>query len=206
MGNAAGGAARMPNALRDPHDVHPPVTASSVHFSRRIVLGEIVGAHGLQGELRVRFSGDSPGHLLSCDAVWIGRLVDDPEARRFAVETAGPGRGGEVRLRLHGIRSREAVAAWVGWLVSAPAAMLPALPEGEFYWFELIGCRVESASGEPVGSVREIWETGAHDVLVVEDEDGRCRLVPTAAELMTEVDLEARRIVVVDLPGLLDPV
>lgn len=170
------------------------------------MLGEIVGAHGLRGELRVRFSGDSPEHLLACEAVWIGRHADDPEARRFAVEAAGLGRGGEVRLQLDGIRSREAVAAWVGWLVSAPAAILPVLPEGEFYWFELIGCRVESASGERVGSVREIWETGAHDVLVVEDEEGRRRLVPTAAELMTEVDLEARRIIVVDLPGLLDPV
>jgi len=154
----------------------------------------------------VRFSGDSPKHLLACEAVWIGRHADDPEARRFAVEEAGSGRGGEVRLRLEGIRSREAVAAWVGWLVSAPSAILPVLPEGEFYWFELIGCRVETASGERVGCVREIWETGAHDVLVVEDEEGRRRLVPTAAELMTEVDLDARRIVVVDLPGLLDPV
>lgn len=170
------------------------------------MLGEIVGAHGLGGELRVRYSGDSPDHLLSCDAVWISRHADDPEARRFAVEVAGTGRGGEVRLRLDGIRNREAVASWVGRLVSAPAAILPELPEGEFYWFELIGCRVESASGEPVGCVREIWETGAHDVLVVEDEEGRRRLVPTAAELMTEVDLDTRRIVVVDLPGLLDPV
>ena len=184
----------------------PPLSESSLQTSRRIVLGEIVGAHGLRGELRVRFSGDEPDHLLACEAVWIGRHGDDPEARRFVVETAGLGRRGEVRLRLDGIRSREAVAAWIGWLVSAPAAILPALPAGEFYWFELIGCRVESASGERVGSVREIWETGAHDVLVVEDENGRRRLLPTAAELMTEIDLEARRIVVVDLPGLLDPV
>ena len=55
-------------------------------------------------------------------------------------------------------------------------------------------------------TVRELLETGAHDVLVVRGEDGRDRLIPTARELMREVDLEQGRIVVVDLPGLLDPV
>ena len=54
--------------------------------------------------------------------------------------------------------------------------------------------------------VREIWETGAHDVLLVEDEEGVRRLLPTASELMREIDLEASRIVVVDLPGLLEPI
>ncbi|MBW1882105.1 MAG: ribosome maturation factor RimM, partial [Deltaproteobacteria bacterium] len=47
--------------------------------------------------------------------------------------------------------------------------------------------------------------TGAHDVLLVEDEAGVRRLVPTAGPLMTEIDIAARRIVVVDLPGLLEP-
>jgi 16S rRNA processing protein RimM len=91
-------------------------------------------------------------------------------------------------------------------VVTSPATLLPPLPEGEFYWYELIGCQVVSESGESVGAVREIWETGAHDVLVVEDENGVRRLIPTAAELMKKVDLVARRIVVVDLPGLLEPV
>lgn len=183
----------------------PGVPDSRRRGTGRIILGEIVGAHGLQGELRVRFTGDVPDHLLSCDALWIGRDANDPEARRFEVRGTGMGRGGEVRLRLEGLESREAVGRLVGLVVSAPAAVLPALPEGEFFWFELIGCHVESDTGQALGTVREIWETGAHDVLLVEDEAGRRRLLPTAAELMTEVDPEAGRIVVVDLPGLLDP-
>ena len=86
------------------------------------------------------------------------------------------------------------------------ATALPSLPSGEFYWHELVGCRVQSESGLDAGVVQELWETGAHDVLVVLDERGVRRLVPTAAALMKSVDLEARRIIVVDLPGLLDPV
>jgi 16S rRNA processing protein RimM len=169
------------------------------------VLGEIAGVHGLDGEVRVRIAGDSPEHLLSLESVWVGRTAADPEARRYTVVDGGTGRGGEVRLLLEGIDRRALAGELVGQLVTAPANALPPLPEGEFYWYELIGCGVESETGQQIGAVREIWETGAHDVLVVLDEDGVRRLIPTAAELMKDVDLEARRIVVVDLPGLLEP-
>jgi len=172
---------------------------------QRIVLGEITGAHGVRGEVRVRIASDSPDPLFQLESVWIGRGPVDPEARRYAVLECGLARAGQVRLRLAGISSREAVAGLVGLLITASPSVLPDLPEGEFYWYELIGCRVESESGQWVGTVREIWETGAHDVLLVEDEAGVRRLVPTAGPLMTEIDIAARRIVVVDLPGLLEP-
>ncbi|MFK7894209.1 MAG: ribosome maturation factor RimM [Myxococcota bacterium] len=171
----------------------------------RIVLGEVAGVHGLDGEIRVRIAGDSPEHLLTIESVWVGRTATDPEARRYAILDGGTGRGGEVRLLLDGIDRRVKAGELVGQLISAPANALSPLPEGEFYWYELVGCAVESETGEAVGTVREIWETGAHDVLVVMDEDGVRRLLPTAAELMKTVDLEARKIVVVDLPGLLEP-
>ena len=174
-------------------------------IQQRIVLGEITGAHGLEGEVRVRIAGDGPEPLLSATSVWLGTSAADPEARRYGVRGCGLGRKGEVRLRFEGIAGREAVGDLVGLLVTAPASILPALPDGEYYWYELVGCRVESEAGESVGTVREIWETGSHDVLVVEDDDGVRRLIPTAARIMIAVDLAARQITVADLPGLLEP-
>ena len=170
------------------------------------MLGEISGTHGLRGEVRVRVAGDGPDHLLAAERVWLGRQADDPEARRHVVAGRGHAPGGEVRLRFEGIDRREQAADLVGLLVTTSPAELDVLPEGEFYWFQLIGCRVETEAGECVGRVKEIWETGAHDVLMVEDADGVRRLVPTAAELMKRIDPEAERIVVVDLPGLLEPI
>lgn len=175
-------------------------------LQKRIVIGEIAGPHGLDGEVRVRIAGDGPDPLLTAEAVWLGTSATDPEARRYRVHGCGLGRKGEVRLRFEGIDGRDAIGRVVGLVVTAPASHLPALPDGEFYWYELIGCQVASESGLEVGTVREIWETGAHDVLVVEDEEGIRRLIPTARELMTDVNLETRRIVVVDLPGLFEPV
>lgn len=182
-----------------------PPSPHSLAGSERIVLGFVTGVVGRAGELRVRIAGDGPEHLLEAETVWLGKRADDPEAKRRSVVACAPARPGEVRLTLEGIERREQAQPLVGLLVTASSEILPPLPEGDFYWFELIGCRVESESGEYAGTVREIWETGAHDVLVVQDDDGVRRLIPTAAELMKSVDLEAERIVVVDLPGLLEP-
>lgn len=176
---------------------------------RLVVVGEVVGTHGSHGAVKVRILGDGPEHLLGAREVALAdseRGTEDPAPRRFEVEEGGKGRPGEVRLKLRGVCDVEAARALRGRLVVAPAAELPELPEGEFYWFQLVGCRVVRADGEEVGTVRELWDTGAHDVLVVEGADGRDRLVPTARPLLREIDLDARRIVVADdVPGLLDP-
>ena len=129
-----------------------------------------------------------------------GDLLDQLAQPRAAAHLS------EVRLRLEGVSRREDVQPLIGLLVTASPDLLPELPEGEFYWYELVGCRVESAQGEDVGIVREIWETGAHDVLLVEDPDGVRRLVPTAEALLEKIDLDARQIVVADVPGLLEPI
>jgi len=170
----------------------------------RVELGRVVGAHALRGELRVRIFGDSPENLLRQGSVWLAEQPGDPNGRRFTIVGAGQGRTGEIRLALEGIGSREAALALRGMLVLAEPGELAPLDEGDYYWHELIGCTVETSAGQPVGVVREIWETGSHDVLVVEPEGGGRKLIPTAREIMTEVDIAAGRIRIEDLPGLLD--
>ena len=68
-----------------------------------------------------------------------------------------------------------------------------------------MGCQVELPSGEAVGRVREIWDTPAHATLVVVGADGRDRLIPAAPALLRQLDVAAQRIVIEDLPGLIDP-
>ncbi len=172
----------------------------------RVVLGRVAGAHALRGEVRVQFFGDEPSNLLQVPEIWLGRDRRDANARCFEVLSAGFGRAGEVRLALHGVDDRDRAAALRGLFVLADAAGLAPLPDGEFYWHELIGCEVVGRDGSEIGTVREIWDAGAHDVLVVEGEEGQRYLLSTARELMPEVDLEAGRIVVELLPGMLAPV
>ena len=172
----------------------------------QVVLGRAVGAHALRGELRVRIFGDGLDNLARHAEVWLARDEADDEPRRFAVEKVGTGRAREARVALQGINDRDAAQALRGLLVLGTADNLEPLPEGEYYWHQLVGCRVESREGRFIGTVQEIWETGAHDVLVVLAEDGRQHLISTARELVPEIDPEAGRIVIELLPGLLDPV
>jgi len=171
-----------------------------------IVLGRVAGAHALRGEVRVRFFGDGPGALLNAERVFLGTDDTRPQqAIAYDVLATGTGRAGEVRLRLRGIDDRNAAEALKGRFVFGELAMLPELGDDEFYWHELIGCSVATDTGDEVGVVREIWDSGRHDVLVVLGHDGRQILIPTAKEIMTGVDRAARRIVVHDIPGLIHP-
>jgi len=171
---------------------------------RRIVVGRITGAHGLRGTLQVRFSGDGPDNLLGATKVMIGSRVDDPQAESMEVESAAPGRTGEVRMTIAGVESREAALQLRGRLIMREADQLAPLAEGEYYEFQLVGCRVEGENGEEIGRVREVWSTGPSDVLIVVNEEGGQHLIPTGGDFLREVDLERRRIVVEIIPGLLD--
>jgi len=168
----------------------------------RVELGRIVGAHALAGQVRVRWFGDGPENLLRADFLFLGDSREDPEARRYAVLGGGSGRSGEVRLLLSGVEDRNAAEALRGSLILVDPGVLEPLGDDEFYWHELVGCRVQTEADEEIGVVRELWNTGSHDVLVVAGARGQV-LVPTAREIMKHVDLAERRIVIEVLPGLL---
>ena len=170
----------------------------------RVELGYVVGAHALKGELRVRWLGDGPDNLLSAEGLWLGESRTDSEALFYMVRGVGSGRNGEVRVKLEGVDDRTAAEALRGRVVLVDSSQLAPLEEGEFYWHELIGFRVETLEGEEVGAVVEIWDTGAHDLLVVQPRSGSRKLIPTAREIMKEVHADQSRIVIDALPGLID--
>ena len=194
--------------------------------AQRVAIGVVTRAFGTRGELRVRWLGDGPQALASADRIFVARSPEDPVPRRHAVRAVEPCGGDEVRMALAGLRDTADAEAYVGHLVLVDAQALPALGDDEFYWHELVGYRVETTDGELVGVVRTLWETGAHDVLVVDpparspSEDGRVAaaadrgaddggedaplLIPTAREVLVAIDRERRTAVVDAPPGLLE--
>ncbi len=170
-----------------------------------MILGRVVGAHGLHGMVRVKWLGDGPENLAQAPELRLGRKPDDEAARVFEVRGCGPGRPGEVRLTLAGVEDRDAAEALRGCFVLGDRSHLAPLQPGEHYWYELVGCRVEARDGRSIGTVKEIWETGAHDVLVIEGSDGLRRLLPAVDAFLREIDVAGRRLVIEEIPGLLDP-
>lgn len=186
--------------------MEPTAASTSSTESRYVALGRVVGAHGLRGQLRVRYFGDGPDELLRHEGLVLGTSEDDAGAVTFRVARAVPGRAGEVRMGLDGVTRREAADELRGRLVMTTPDQLEPLAAGEYYGYQLMGCRVEREDGREIGVVRDIWPMGESDVLVVEDKAGSEHLIPAAAELLREVDIEGRRIVVEVIPGLLEPV
>jgi len=186
------------------HDPRESRSAPHRGAPARVTLGRVVGAHALRGEVRVRVLGDGPENLLAVEEVVLCLDEEDGDARPYTVVGRGSGRPGEVRLGLEGVTDRDAASALRGRLVRVDAEALAPRDPDELYWHELVGCRVVGDDGREIGVVDELWETGAHDVLVVRTETGERHLLPTARELMREVDVPGRRIVVALVPGLLD--
>ena len=171
----------------------------------RLAIGRAIGAFGDDGALRVRWLGVGPDGLVRATTVWLALDDDDAFPRRHRVRAAAVSNRGEVRMELAGLSERADAEAYKGRLVLVDEAELEPLGEGEFYWHELVGFDVVSQDGDPIGRVAELWETGGHDVLVVIGRQGEQLLIPTAREIVPEIDRAGRRVVVAVIPGLLEP-
>lgn len=167
-----------------------------------VPIGRVVGAHGLRGELRVRLAGASPESFAGAQALWLARDEAGEGARAHALRSVATGREGECRVALAGIGDRSAAEAARGsWLLARADALARAEP-GEYYVYELVGCRVEHRSGRALGTVRGLCGNGAGDMLIVADPQGCEHLVPLARALLVCVDVAARRIVLDPPSGL----
>jgi len=166
----------------------------SQHEDELICVGHILGAQGLKGWVRV-FSNTSPRENIVNYSPW--KIEQGDEFKSLSV--SGRLQGKNVVARLDGVEDRNQAEALIGCRILIEAAQLPELENGEYYWSDLIGLRVETLQGETLGVVASMLETGAHDVMVLSGD--RERLIPFVMEdIVREVDLEARCIVVDWLP------
>jgi len=168
---------------------------------RLVVIGEITRAHGLHGEMRVTPLTDHPERfeaLTEC-VLW-DRVRDTREPCRI---TGARPQGAAVLLSLAGYDTVDAASALVGRLLAVPEAEALPLPPGQFYPWQLEGCRVVTDDGREVGRVTRIEHAGAQDLWVVSD-GARERLIPAVAEIVLEVDVAGGRVVIRPPDGLLE--
>jgi 16S rRNA processing protein RimM len=137
---------------------------------RRIALAAVAGAHGVNGELRLKLFSDRAASLAAHKTVHVGGV----KRRLLSVREAGKG----AVARLEGVSDRAAAEAMRGSLIEVDRTTLPALDEGEYYHADLIGLPAEDGQGNPVGIVAAVDNYGAGDLLEVETADGRRALIP----------------------------
>lgn len=159
---------------------------------RRVPIGRVSGAYGVHGWLKVRSATEPPSRILEYRPWQLGRGGD---WKSFDVLGGRP-HGAAFVAQLEGLEDRESAQRLAGADIAVSRTQLPALAPDEYYWCDLVGLEVEDANGSPLGRVRRLMETGAHDVMVVR-EGGTEVLIPfVPGRSVRRVDFETGTIVV----------
>ena len=168
----------------------------------QVVVARIGRPHGIRGEVSVEVRTDDPEGRLAPGAT----VATEPATAGPLTISAGRVHSGRLLLTFEGVTDRTAAEGLRGVLLVADVDPdeRPVDPD-EFYDHQLEGLPVLTVDGQPVGELAEVLHLPGQDVLAVRTADGREVLVPFVREIVPDVDLDGRRIVIDPPPGLLDP-
>lgn len=170
---------------------------------RYLVIGEILRPHGLRGELRTRVLSDNPERLSQLNYVYLG---DSPESANLDRRALAGVRFNKeyALLKVAGCGDRNEAELLRGKLVMISVEQAPPLDGEQYFLFQLLGMEV-IAGDVNLGSVKEVLQTGANDVYIVDGEAFGEVLIPAHDETILNIDFD-ERIIRMDLPaGLLPP-
>jgi len=167
-----------------------------------LAIGRIIAPHGIRGEVKVEVLTDFPERFKPGTHVFLGAGTEDPEARPAKIVAARPHKGGFL-VKLDIVPDRNAAELVRNRYLLIPAADAMPLGEHENYLHDLIGLQVETTDGQQLGELREVLFTNANDVYVVRGPAGEV-LLPALRDVVLQVDLSTRRMVVALPEGLLD--
>jgi len=163
-----------------------------------VAVGRITSAHGVKGEVSVLVLTEIEGRFASGSSL---RLED---GRSLTVDAVRPNRG-RLLVAFEGVPDRTAAEALAGQYLFVPASDVPPAPKGAFWPHQLVGCEVVTEGGRALGELREVVPGQANDLWIAAGPEDKETLIPALAEVVLSVDLEARRVVVREIPGLTAP-
>jgi 16S rRNA processing protein RimM len=168
-----------------------------------LVVGRVVRAHGVTGELVVDVRTDDPDTRFAPGTTLRAKPSRGGPERDYVVDSARE-HSGRLLVRLDGVADRTAADSMRGTLFLVDSADLPPIEEpDEFYDHQLEGLQVVTTTGTPVGSVAEVLHTAAGELLSVRTEDGEV-LVPFVSAIVTAVSLTDQTIEIDPPEGLLE--
>jgi 16S rRNA processing protein RimM len=165
------------------------------------LVGRIARAHGIRGQVIINPETDFPAERFRPGAEL---FVQRDGSIQSVTVTAARFHAGRPIIALSGVETVDEAQGLAGLDLRVPAHSLPGLPSGTFYRHDLIGCRVEAASGELIGVVTNVEGSAGGSRLVLADADGREVQIPLATAICTLIDPASKRIVVDPPAGLLE--
>lgn len=165
---------------------------------RYLAIGRIIRAHGLRGEVSAVVLTDFPERFETTEWVYLG---DEFEATPYRLESYRWHKQ-NVLLTLTGVTDRTQAEGLRGQYVQVPIEEAVPLPEGAYYHYQLVGLQVKDTAGEALGTIKDIMETGANDVYVV-DNDGQELLLPAIPDVIKSIDIANGVMIVQVIDGLI---
>lgn len=165
-----------------------------------LAVGQIVGTHGVRGEMRINPWADSPEFLKQFKTLYY-----DAEGKSSVRVVSSRPHGNIVLMKLEGIDTVEAASAMRNkrlYMRRSDAR----LDDGVYFIEELIGCEVFDADDESrrYGKISDVSETGANDVWHITADDGREYLIPAIPSVVIDTDIKDNRVLIRPMKGIFD--
>ena len=163
-----------------------------------ITIGEIVKTRGLRGCMKVLSFVDTQDISAELEFVYI---QDNSEQKKLYNLRKIDISGKFLFIELDAIDDVDLAKTFVGCKIVIPGNMLKELPEGEYYWKDIIGLDVYTEEGKLLGQIESVFPTGSNDVYVCKGGE-REILLPAIADVIKSIDIDRRVMNVKLMEGL----
>lgn len=155
----------------------------------RVTIGKVVAPHGVRGDVRIAVLSDFPERFLELDKVYLadGRKLN-VESARFHKQI--------VLLKFKGLDTMDDVEPLRGQYIQVNREDAVVLPEGHYYFFDIIGLEVYTVEGDKLGTITDILQTGSNDVYVTENKEKKPILIPALKEVVKVIDIQGKKMIV----------
>ena len=168
-----------------------------------MTIGEIVAPQGLKGDIRIKPFSDFPERFTKPGKRWIQKTNELPTEINLTKGTLIPGKKIYV-LSLEGISNRSSAEEIIGFKLVIPIDSRPKLSEEEYHYYDLIGLEVREGPNKTlIGHVTDLIK-GGNDLLEIELIEGKKYLVPFVKEIVPEIEIKEKWLLINPPPGLLE--
>lgn len=165
-------------------------------------VGKIVNTHGIRGEVRVISYTDFREERYAVGTKLALFMPKSPKPIYLTVASHRQHKNFDL-LTFENHPNLNDVEKYRDGMLKVSEDQLGDLDEGEFYYHEILGCTVMTIEGVAIGKVTDILETGANDVWTVTPEKGKLQYIPYIEDVVKEIDIEKKEIIIDPIEGLL---
>ncbi|GAV12050.1 MULTISPECIES: ribosome maturation factor RimM [Paenibacillus] len=169
---------------------------------RMFNVGKLVNTHGIRGEVKIIPTTDFPEERFAQKSELVLQQPNSNNSVSVTVERSRLHKNMYI-IKFVQFDNINEVEKYKGWMLKVSEEQLDELDEDEYYYHEIIGCKVVTDEGEDLGIIDEILSPGANDVWVVKPAKGKSILIPVIDEVVLTVDVQEKVVTVHIMEGLI---